>query len=224
MPPRLWLTLGAMLMAQAICLFGGAGTVRWPAGWIYILFFFACIVAVTWALAKNNPALLAERMKGMNQPGQPLWDKILAGSLQVVWFGWLVLMGLDARFGWSAMPDWLEWVGMAGLIAGFWIVHLTFRENNFLSPAVRIQSERGHRVVSTGPYAVIRHPMYAGATFIFAGTALALGSWWGLAAGMLLELSVASRIIGEERVLRADLPGYADYTRYVRYRLIPFVW
>ncbi|MDB5393303.1 MAG: isoprenylcysteine carboxyl methyltransferase [Rhodospirillales bacterium] len=127
--------------------------------------------------------------------------------LQVVWFGWLLMMGLDARFGWSTMPGWLKWLGVASLIAGFWIVRLTFRENTFLAPVVRIQSDRGHRVISTGPYAVVRHPMYAGAIFIFAGTVLTLGSWWGLAAGMLLELIIAYRIVAEERLLRAHLPA-----------------
>jgi protein-S-isoprenylcysteine O-methyltransferase Ste14 len=224
MRPGLWLVLFGAFAAQGLCILGGAGTLDWPAAWAYLFVLSGSMVGLTVSLAQRDPALLAERMRGTAQKGQPLWDKIYASSLQLIWFGWLTLMGLDHRFGWSAMPGWLTWVGVASVALGFWIIHLTFLENSFLSPAVRVQSERGHEVVSTGPYAIVRHPMYAGAMFLFAGTALALGSWWGLLGGTLLELSVASRILGEERVLRAGLAGYADYADRVHYRLIPFVW
>ncbi len=220
----LWLVLAGTFAVQGLCILGGAGTMDWPAGWAYLAVISGSMVALTMSLARRDPALLAERMRGTAQKGQPLWDKIYASSLQIIWFGWLILMGLDRRFGWSDMPAWFNWAGDASVALGFWIIHRTFRENSFLSPAVRIQEERGHKVVSTGPYAVVRHPMYAGAIFLFVGTGLALGSWWGLLIGLLLELSVASRILGEEQVLRAGLAGYADYARQVRYRLIPFVW
>ena len=220
----LWLLLFGTFAAQGLCILGAAGTVDWPAAWAYLAVFCSSMVVLTVSLARRDPALLAERVRGTAQKGQPLWDKIYASSLQVIWFGWLVLMGLDRRFGWSAVPSWLNWLGVASVALGFWIIHLTFLENSFLSPAVRIQDERGHTVISTGPYAVVRHPMYAGAMFLFVGTGLALGSWWGLLGGVLLELSVVSRIVGEEQVLRAGLAGYTDYSSKVRYRLIPFIW
>jgi protein-S-isoprenylcysteine O-methyltransferase Ste14 len=109
-------------------------------------------------------------------------------------------------------------------LASFLILSLTFRENSFLSPTVRIQEERGQTVISTGPYHYVRHPMYAGGLLLFLGTPLLLGSWYGLLLFLVLIPAVAVRAIPEERVLRAELPGYDAYMAQVKYRLIPYVW
>jgi protein-S-isoprenylcysteine O-methyltransferase Ste14 len=144
---------------------------------------------------------------------------------QLFLFAWLVLMPLDAvRFHWSQMPLVLQIVGAIALLVSFLILSLTFRENSFLSPTVRIQEERGQTVISTGPYHYVRHPMYAGGLLLFLGTPLLLGSWYGLLLYLVLIPAVAVRAIPEERVLRAELPGYAAYMTQVKYRLIPYVW
>ena len=138
------------------------------------------------------------------------------------------LAGLDAldavRFHWSQMPGWLQVVGAVLLLCSFYLFFLTFRENPYLSPAVRVQTERGQTVISTGPYRYVRHPMY-GTTIVFiVGTTLLLGSWYGLLLGPILVVGIAFRAVQEERVLRAELPGYDTYMARVKYRLIPYVW
>jgi protein-S-isoprenylcysteine O-methyltransferase Ste14 len=145
--------------------------------------------------------------------------------LLALWCGWLVLMGLDAgRFHWSRVPLGGQILGVGLIAVGSYLAWLTFRANSYAAPVVKIQKERGHRLVSTGPYAYLRHPMYAGALGFLLGAPLLLGSWWGLAAALLLVLAMAVRAVLEERALTAELDGYADYAARVRYRLVPYLW
>jgi len=165
MAARVWAALAAALVIYGALLFGSAGTLRWVAGWAYLAIFFASAVLIVVLLARHDPALLAERLKSPVQRAQPLWDKIFLIALQFAWCGWLGLMGLDSvRFRWSEMPACLAWIGAAGLIASFWFMYRTLRENTFLAPVV----------ISTGPYAMVRHPYYAGALLMFVSTALLL--------------------------------------------------
>jgi protein-S-isoprenylcysteine O-methyltransferase Ste14 len=128
------------------------------------------------------------------------------------------------RFGWSHMPLWLQVLGAVAIAVSMYIMFLIMRTNSFAAPVVKIQAERGHRVVSDGPYAVVRHPMYGGTLLLIAGIPLLLGSWLGLAFAPLIVLLFAVRAVMEERTLMAELPGYTDYAARVRYRLIPGVW
>jgi protein-S-isoprenylcysteine O-methyltransferase Ste14 len=219
------MTIGAQALVFVILLFGSAGTFKWVAAWVFLALFFGWVVFITGTLARNDPALLAERMKPPIQKGQPLWDKIILSVFIVLFVMWLILMGLDAvRFGWSVMPVWLRGVGTVGLLGSMWICHRTFQENTFLAPVVRIQTERGQRVISTGPYAIVRHPLYAAALLLLLSTALLLGSWWGSAATIVLGAGLVVRIALEERELKRALRGYREYMQRVRYRLIPGIW
>ncbi len=138
---------------------------------------------------------------------------------------WLVLMPLDViRFHWSRMPIWLQVLGGVILLGSFYLFFLTFRENPYLSPAVRVQTERGQTVISTGPYHYVRYPMYAAVIPFTVATTLLLGSWYGLLFGLILIAAIAFRAVREESVLRAELPGYDTYMAQVKYRLIPYVW
>jgi protein-S-isoprenylcysteine O-methyltransferase Ste14 len=175
-------------------------------------------------LARRDPALLAERLKPPLQRDQPVWDKILMASLMLVWLGWLVLLGLDARFGWSKMPVSLRAAGVAGLVAGYLLVIRALDENTFSTPVVKLRQQRGHYVITTSPYAVVRHPIYAGMCIMAPSIALLLGSWFGLAATLIIIAACAVRAVGEERELAAGLDGYRAYMARVRYRLVPFVW
>ncbi|WP_026868922.1 methyltransferase family protein [Inquilinus limosus] len=225
MPRKVWIALAIEALVFALLLFGAAGTLRWPAAWVYLVLFFGLAVPFCLWLARHDPALLQERMKSPFQKGQPLWDRILLPVLFALFPLWLVLIGLDAvRFGWSAMPAWLQWAGAAALILSLLAMGLVFRENTFLAPVVRIQEERAHRVITTGPYAVVRHPLYTAALVWFAATALMLGSWWGLVACIAFAVILAMRTALEDRELHRGLPGYPDYARRVRHRLVPFVW
>ena len=221
---KLWIGFARGILISALPLFGAAGTLRWPAAWAYLVLVFGPGLLITLELAKRDPALLEERMKPVIQKDQPLWDRILITTFLALWLGWFVLMGLDARYGWSAMPVWLQWIGATGVLLTMWIWFLIFRENTFLAPVVKIQKERGHKVISSGPYAIVRHPMYAAALVFFAATALLLGSWYGLAGALLLAAWLVVRTALEDRELKHGLAGYTDYAARVRYRLVPLIW
>jgi protein-S-isoprenylcysteine O-methyltransferase Ste14 len=223
--PLLIAQIVGMMIVFAACLFGAAGTLRWPAGWAFMILFFGFTIALSTWLVRNNPALLTERMTGIGKADQKRWDKGFFAVMNVLFIGWLVLMPIDAvRFHWSQMPVWAQGVGAVLMLVSFVLFFLTFRENTYLSPAVRVQTERGHNVVSTGPYSIVRHPMYAGAALFLPATALLLGSWCGVPIAFILVIAIAIRAVKEERTLRDELAGYDEYMQKVRYRLIPRVW
>ncbi|CDX28068.1 conserved membrane hypothetical protein [Mesorhizobium plurifarium] len=205
-------------------MFLSAGTLRWTAAWVYIVVMVGLSLTMGVALARRDPGLMNERLRPPIQKTQTAADKILLSILLIGIFAWLVLMGLDTRFGWSAAPVWVQVIGALVLLVGIWICYLTMLENSFAAPVVKIQDERGQKVITTGPYGYVRHPMYAGAILYFAGTALLLGSWWGLAAVLAFILLLAIRTFIEEKTLRTGLQGYDDYAARVRYKLIPMVW
>jgi len=207
---------------MALALFLPAGTGAWFAGWVYLALFSVCGAAMTIWLLRHDPGLLEERM-GF-RPRQA-WDKMFLAALCIVFLVWLVLMPLDAvRFHWSRMAAWLQVVGAIVLLCSYYIFYLTYRENPYLSGVVRIQEDRGQTVVSTGPYHHVRHPMYAGGFLYFLGTALLLGSWYGVLFEPIFVGMIAVRAVLEERMLREQLEGYDAYMAQVKHRFIPHVW
>ena len=214
-----------LVVIFALVLFLAAGTVFWMAGWVFLVLFFGADAALGRWLLRHDPGLLQERMSGFGKPGEPTWDKVFFVVLQVFFLAWFVLMPLDAvRFHWSHMPAWLQVVGAILLLVSFYLFFLPFRENPYLSAVVRVQVERGQTVISTGPYHYVRHPLYAAGIPFAAGTALLLGSWYGLLMGLVFLVGLAFRAVQEEGVLRAELPGYDEYMAQVKYRSIPHVW
>jgi protein-S-isoprenylcysteine O-methyltransferase Ste14 len=210
---------------MAAILFGTAGNRSWPQGWAFLAIFIIGSAGFGLWLGRRDPGLLAARLSSPIQRGQPLWDRLFLIVIIPVWCGWLGLMGLDAqRWQSSHMPPWLNLLGGALVIGGFVAVLRVFRENSFAAPVVRVQTERAQRVILTGPYAIVRHPMYASALLYMVGIPLLLGSWYGLAALPLILLVLAPRAVMEENMLQRDLPGYAGYMTKVRYRLIPHIW
>jgi protein-S-isoprenylcysteine O-methyltransferase Ste14 len=221
-PPRwrgfLWLAVFAAL------LFVPAGTLRWPGAWAFLgLMAAATAWGFSW-LARHDPELLAERMRPPFQPGQPRADKLLMGAFLPLWLGWYVLMGFDRRFGWSSVPAVVQGLGFVLLCAGLWLSWLVLKENSYAAPVVKLQTERGHKVVSTGPYALVRHPLYGSVILFALGIPLLLGSWWGLAVSPTLIVVLGIRAVLEERLLKDNLEGYADYAERVHYRFVPRIW
>jgi len=205
-------------------LFVPADTLHWPVAWVFLGTVAILGVACGLWLAKTDPALLAERMHPMMQKNQPFADKVFMpvfGLAAVIWF---VTIGRDARVHEFDFPIVLQALGMAMLLASTGFVMWVMRTNSFASPVVKLQTERGHRVISSGPYAYVRHPMYSASVLFFIGAPLLLGSWWGLAMATLFALLFAVRARIEARALLAGLPGYADYATRVRYRLLPGLW
>ena len=176
--PQLLANIAGMAVVFALVLFLPAGTLAWTAGWIFFALFFVFVLALSFWLLRFNRDLLVERLTGVGRRDQKTWDKVILAMAGLGFFAWLALMALDAgRFHWSRVPLWAQALGAVLLIGSFWLFYLTFRYNPYLSPAVRLQSERAHSVVDTGPYHYVRHPMYAGFALFTVSTALLLGSW-----------------------------------------------
>jgi protein-S-isoprenylcysteine O-methyltransferase Ste14 len=202
------------------------GDWRWGYGWAFAAWLVAlCCGCIAW-LYRHDPALLAERFRANGTGAQQGWDRFVLGFLMWVIVAWFVLIPLDAsRYHWT--PNWPLWARLLGALAmaaSSWFLFRSFTDNTFLSPLVRIQNEREHRVVSTGVYGLVRHPMYLGAALFMCGVPLWLGSRVGIGLGVLSVLVLVVRIFGEERLLVQQLAGYESYREQVRYRLIPLVW
>jgi protein-S-isoprenylcysteine O-methyltransferase Ste14 len=211
---------------MGVCLFIAAGNWAWPQGWAFIAIYFFGSIGFGAYYAKRDPALLKARMEPLNTKGTPVWDRIFLFTFITIWFLWLIFMGLDAgRWHLSTpMPAIVNAIGGLLIVAGFLATLAVFNANSFAEPTVRLQTDRGQHVIDTGPYALVRHPMYASAILYLFGMPLLLGSKWGLLAPPLFIIGVSLRAIAEENKLARELPGYADYMSRVPYRLVPFVW
>jgi protein-S-isoprenylcysteine O-methyltransferase Ste14 len=206
-------------------LFVAAGDWTWPQAWVFLAEVEISSLVLCFWLARHDPALLESRLSRPFHGDQRHWDRMfLVGA--ITGFGaWMVLMALDARrFGHSYIPLWTQGLGAVLIALCMVLVWRVFRCNSFAAPQVRIQAKRGQHVVTDGPYRIVRHPMYAAALFYFLGVPLLLGSWWGLLPVPFFMAGLGARAVGEERMLRQALPGYDDYARRVRFRLIPGVW
>ncbi len=213
------------LAAMGAVLFLAAGDWRWPQAWVFLGELGVSSFAVSWWLLRHDPALLASRLSAPVRRDQMPWDRVFMVAVIIVFTGWMVLIALDARrFGWSHVALWAQLLGFVLIALGMAAVWQTFRFNTFAAPQIRVQAGRGHRVVTDGPYRIVRHPMYAGSVLWLLGMPLLLGSWWGVAAVPLLVAGLAPRAVGEERMLSRELPGYDEYASKVRFRLIPGIW
>ncbi len=214
-----------ILMCPILVLFL-SGDWHWLEGWMFGVWFstlsFSSLIYLYW----KDPALLSERFKQPGTGNQKEWDKYFTYAIQILFWAWIFIMPLDAkRYEWTTnFPLWIKALGGVGLIKSFFFLYRSFTDNTFLSPLVRIQTERKQQVVSTGVYSFVRHPMYLGAIFLFIGTPLLLSSQYGVLIGALISVLLVPRILGEEKMLSEELEGYKDYQSHVKYRLIPFVW
>jgi protein-S-isoprenylcysteine O-methyltransferase Ste14 len=212
--------VGAALFAGLI--FGGAGTFDYWQGWLFFAVFAICSIATGLYFAVHDPELLERRMRVGPTAEKETPQKIIMTLALIGFVALIVVPALDHRFGWSQVSASVAILGNVLVVLGLAICFRVMQVNSF--SASTIQVFEGHQVVSTGPYALVRHPMYAGAIIMLLGTPLALGSWWGLLPALLFLPVLAWRLIDEERYLATRLPGYADYMRQVRYRLVPQVW
>jgi protein-S-isoprenylcysteine O-methyltransferase Ste14 len=219
---KAWFSIVALAIVMALLLFGLAGTTRYWQGWVYLAIFIGLTIVTTLDLLKRDPALLERRMVGGPTAEQRPVQKIIMWGASAAFVAMLVVPALDYRYGWSHVPVSLVVVGDILVALGFTLIMIVYRANTYT--AATIQIAQNQTVISTGPYAIVRHPMYASASLYVLGTPLALASWWGLVAVAVFVPLLAWRLLDEERFLAADLPGYAEYQRKVRHRLVPFVW
>ncbi len=212
------------LLIYALPLFLPVGIRAWLAAWIFLALWLGFWFFILVWLFLRNPGLFWERMQ-LRTSDQKGWDKIVGPFIYISLFGWLLFTAYDAaHFHWSPVPTWLQGTGVIILICSFVLFFLTFRENAYLSPLVRVQEDRGQTVIFTGPYHYVRHPMYAATLVFVIGTPLLLGAWFGILVGPVVAFVLAWRTILEERTLQKELPGYIEYTQKVKYRFIPYIW
>lgn len=219
---KAFLGLLNLCVILGLCVFLSAGTLRYPQGWVCISLFGLCSLAITLWLARHDPKLLERRTKAGPIAEEQGMQKVIQGLASLAFLALLVLPGLDHRWGWSRVPLAVSVAGDVLMVAGFAFVFRVFRVNTFTSGVIEVAA--GQTVIDTGPYARVRHPMYAGAFVLLVGIPLSLGSFVGLAAVIPLVAVIVWRLLDEERVLRASLPGYAAYCSRTRYRLIRGVW
>lgn len=203
-----------------------SGDWLWLEGWIFSLFYTALCLSIILYLYRKDPALLSERYKRPGTANQKGWDIYVVFGLLAGFITWIVIMPLDAkRFGWTDyFPIGLKVLGGLALLLSFYFFYRSYADNTFVSPLIRIQKERKQRVVCTGVYSFVRHPMYLGGILLFIGTPMLLGSLYGIITGLVMLLLLVGRILGEEKMLADELEGYLEYKKKVKYRLIPFVW
>src|SRR5262245_30860045 len=219
---KAWIALAALPLAMTLLLFVPAGTIRYRQAWAYWSIFIGASVLTTLDLMRNDRALLERRMSGGPTAEKRPAQKLIMLFTSIGFIALFVVPALDHRFAWSAMPVVVVVAGDVLVAIGFYLISLVYRENTFTSATIELAENQ--KVISTGPYAIVRHPMYASASLYLVGTPLALGSYWGLVVIPAIMPFLIWRLFDEERFLAANLPGYIEYQKRVRHRLVPFVW
>jgi protein-S-isoprenylcysteine O-methyltransferase Ste14 len=222
MSGRLLISLAGLALAMGALIFASAGTLDFWQAWLFLACYFAASLVVSLWLQRHDPALLRRRMRGGPFAEGERSQKIIMTITSIGFIALLVVPGFDRRFGWSEMPDAVAIIGDVLLLAGWLGILAVFRANSYAAATIQVAS--GQKVVSTGPYAIVRHPMYAAALLMLLGIPISLGSWWGALVQIALLPALGWRLLDEERLLLRDLEGYAGYRRKVPWRLIPHLW
>jgi protein-S-isoprenylcysteine O-methyltransferase Ste14 len=214
--------LGFFLLTLAVLIFLPAWSLTYWQGLAYWLIFAGSCTAITAGLMARDPELLRRRLQAGAGAEAERTQKIIQGITSVCFIATMVVPPIDYRLGWSNVPAGYSIAADVLVALGFYGVYLTFRENSFAAATIQVEGDQ--RVISTGPYALVRHPMYAAAGVMVLATPIALGSWWGLVPAVLLMAGIVVRLLDEERFLSVNLPGYAGYMRGTRFRLVPGIW
>jgi len=202
-------------------IFAGAGTLRYPAAWAYVILQSVIFLTAGLYVIRHNPGIINERGKLQIEKS---WDKVVMWLYAPQMLLMPLVAGLDFRFGWSTVPLWLQIASFVLLIPAFILPYWAMLVNDYMIVTVRIQEERDHQVVTAGPYQFVRHPMYTGAILSFLFTPLALGSWWALIPACFAIAATIGRTVLEDFTLQEELPGYVEYKEETRFRLLPGVW
>lgn len=211
-----------LLIALAALIFLPAWTLDYWHGWVLLACFATTVVAITAYLMKNDPKLLERRVTAGPGAEKRTLQNIIQSIAAIAFAALFVLSSLDHRFGWSAVPTFLVALGDVLVVIGLYFVFLVFKENTFAGGTIDVGVEQ--KVIATGPYAFVRHPMYIGALVMLVGVPLALGSFWGLLAIVPMTLVLVLRLLDEEKFLAKNLAGYSEYQNKVRYHLLPLIW
>jgi len=216
------LGLLALIVVMGAMTFLPAWTFDYWQAWILLAVFFACTMLIDLYLLKNDPKLLERRLKAVPGSEKEKSQQIIQAMAMVAFVAIFVLSALDHRFGWSPVPPYVSVFGDVLIALGLYLVYLVFKENTFTSAIIEIGEDQ--KVIATGPYALVRHPMYVGALVMLVGVPLALGSYWGLIAIVPMVVVLVLRLLDEEKFLAKNLAGYSEYQNKVRYHLLPLIW
>jgi protein-S-isoprenylcysteine O-methyltransferase Ste14 len=219
---KAWFALVALAVVMGLLLFVPAGTIRYWQAWVYLSIFTGASLLTTLYLLKSDPALLARRMSGGPTAEKRTTQKIIMLFTSAGFIALLVIPAFDHRFGWSDVPLAVVIASDLLVALGFYFIFLVYRENTFTSATIEIAENQ--TVISTGPYAIVRHPMYASALLYLLGTPLALGSYYGLLPVAAMVPLLLWRLFDEEKFLATNLQGYSEYQQRVPNRLVPFLW
>jgi protein-S-isoprenylcysteine O-methyltransferase Ste14 len=216
---RAYLMFVMAVVGLAVVFFLPAGTLGYWHAWVYMGLLLIPMVFVLRYLLRNSPHLLERRMQMRERE---LTQKRVVGFSAIYFLAAFALPGFDYRWGWSTMPVWVVLLADLAVLVGYGLIIRVFVENQYASRTVEVAT--GQQVISTGPYAVVRHPMYVGVLLMYLASPMALGSWWALLPAAFILPILVVRIVNEEQVLERDLPGYREYKLKTRYRLLPGVW
>jgi protein-S-isoprenylcysteine O-methyltransferase Ste14 len=211
-----------LLVVMAALLFLPAWTINYWQAWAFLAVFFLSAFAITIYLMKKDPKLLERRVQAGPTAEKETSQKIIQTLTAIMFIAMLVVPALDHRFAWSVVPRYTAIAGDVLVALGFLIIFFVYKENTFASATIELAPEQ--KVISTGLYALVRHPMYMGGLFLFVGMPLSLGSWWGLFVFLLFMPALIWRLLDEEQFLARNLPGYVEYQNKVRFRLVPYIW
>ncbi|HWR25938.1 MAG TPA: isoprenylcysteine carboxylmethyltransferase family protein [Methanosarcina sp.] len=211
-----------LIFMLGLSLFLPAGSFNFWQAWVYLIIFIVSSAAVTVYLWKKDPKLLESRVKAGPGAEKEKAQKIIQLFASICFIAILVIPSLDHRFGWSNVQLYIVVAGNILVVLGFFLIFLVFKENTFAAATVEMSTDQ--KVITTGPYSIVRHPMYISALIMLFGTPLALGSWWGLVTLIPMTLIIVLRLLDEEKFLLKNLRGYKEYCQKTRYRLIPFIW
>jgi protein-S-isoprenylcysteine O-methyltransferase Ste14 len=211
-----------LILIMGLLLFIPAGTLNFWEAWVYLLIFSTSSLLITLFLMRKDVELLKRRLNAGAAAENERNQKIIQTFAQIFFIGILIVPGLDHRFNWSDVSLKLVITGDIFVALGFFIVFLVFKENSFTSAIIEVAEEQ--KVISTGPYKLVRHPMYSGALLLLLFTPFALGSFWSLTFAILMIIVIIYRLLDEEKFLLKNLPGYKDYCQKTGFRLIPWVW
>ncbi|HET6955634.1 MAG TPA: isoprenylcysteine carboxylmethyltransferase family protein [Vicinamibacterales bacterium] len=219
---RAWLALAILAIVMGLLVFVPAGTTDYWQAWLYLAIFFGAGALLTLYLMRKDPALLERRMSGGPTAEKRGAQRVIMTATSLCFIALLVVPAFDRRIGWSSIPTYGVLAGDALVVIGFYFIFLVYKENTFTAATIQVVAEQ--TVVSTGPYAIVRHPMYASGLLYLLGTPIALGSYRGLIPFVCLVPFLIWRLFDEEQLLRETLPGYREYQQKVRHRLLPGIW
>ena len=214
----------AFMFLLGLGLFLPAGTIIWLEGWVYLIIFTIYSLITVLYLNEKDPELARERRKNKFKAEQK-WDQIIVAIVGLAFIPWFIIPGFDAvRFQWSIIPVYIKIIGFVGIILSFALLFQVTKTNSFAARIVKIQEEKEHRVITTGPYKYIRHPMYTACLFLIISHSLALGSFYSLIPGIIINIALIARTKLEDNMLKEKLVGYLAYSQKTKFKLVPGIW